>query len=360
MRHLVTTAVLGVLMMASPAHGAVSSPATVERLAKQATVAAYGQTVVWSRFDTSTATYRLVAADVAQPDAPARVLPVAPRKIAFDVDVGPGPDKEPLAVYSRCRVEPDGDYYGQKLWPNNAGGCDIYAYDFARDTERKLTNLSSPTADEYLPSIWKGTVAFARSYGTYNDRQWGDPRLWRTPWLYTHSLEGRERSRRQSQGSTRGIEHISMTGLDLYGRRLALTRRFAGPYDGGTNQMRVTTLESGSRLVAQRRSGLTQRILRSPQFHAGRVGWAEQCAADASGCGPAGWRFWRSRITVSQLTYADAPRWLASAAFILDSVWWVKAAPGYGVDNVNACQGQDPPDPNAACELQRAFVTFER
>ena len=335
-----------------PARAAVSAPQDVEALTMQSTVAAHGRLVAWSRHDPADGSFRLVVANVGSLDAPPEVLPIAPREIAFDVDLGPGPDGSTIAVYSRCRTEPAGDHYGQKLWPNNATGCDLYRYDFAARTERRLSRLSSRRADEFLPTVWRGRVAFARAYGRYRD---GD---WRDPVLYTHSLDGSEASRRESQGTTRGVRRIGFTGLDLYGRRLALTRRFVGRDDSGTSQMRVTTLGSGSRLLAQRSSGLTQRLLRSPQFHHGRVMWTEQCAGDPGGCGDGTYRFWRSRIATRDRSSVAAPRWIASAAFILDSVWWVRAATGFGYDNVNACQGSDPPDPAARCALQRAFITY--
>lgn len=346
----VLTAALG-LALATAANAAVSPLETVERLAKQATVTAFGQKVAWSRYDPAGRNYRLVVADLGQPDDPPTVLPIAARAVAFDVDLGPGPDGQTMAVYSRCAQEPDGDYYGQKLWPNNARGCDIYAFDFAAGQERKLKNLSS-IHEDFLPTLWKGGVAFARSYGSYVDGEWRDSVL------YTHSLAGSETSRRQSQGRTRRLERISLTGLDLYGQRLALTRRFLDRYDAGTTQMRVTTLGSGSRLLQQQNSGLTQRLLRSPQFHHGRVLWLEQCAADPGGCDRGNYRFWRSRITRHDVSFLDAPQWLTSSAFVLDSVWWVRAANGFGFDNDNACQDSEPPDPAARCRLQRAFVTF--
>jgi hypothetical protein len=279
--------------------------------------------VAWSRHDPATDTYRLVVADVGALHAAPQILPIAPRSVAFDVDLGPDERGRTVAVYSRCATEPDGDYYGQKLWPNNASGCDVYLYDLAAGRERKLRSISTRAGEEFLPSIWKGRIAFARSYGSYVDGQWRDPVL------YTHSVSGTERSRRQSQGGNRGIRRISLTGLDLYGRRLALTRRFIGRYEAGTSQMRVTALGSGSRLVQQRTSGLTQRLLRSPQFHRGRVLWLEQCAADLGACNRSSYRFWRSRIALDELTFSNAPRWLTSVAFILASAWWVQAAPGY-------------------------------
>jgi hypothetical protein len=230
----------------------------------------------------------------------------------------------------------------------------VYLYDFETKKERKLTSFSTKGSSEFLPAIWRGKVSFLRSYGKYREDDY------RRPILYTHSVDGNETSERQSQGGVKGLNRIAFTGVDLYGQRLAFTRHFQGTAPGGTSQMRVSTLGSGSRLLSQRFSGLTQRIQRSPQFHRGRVLWTEQCAADLGGCRSDFWRFWRSRIaTDTDVTYSDAPRALISTAFILDSVYWIRAPKGrYGSDNVNTCQSEDPPDPNSRCLLQTAFVTF--
>lgn len=350
----VVSAVIAIVLTVAvaPAAATTSTPQTVESLVSQSTVSAYGQLVAWSRYDPAAQAYRLVVADVGNLAAPPQVVPIAPRRIAFDVDLGPDAAGRTVAVYSRCTTEPDGDYYGQKLWPNNAAGCDVYEYDFAARREHKLT-ASSPVADDFLPTIWKGAVAFARAYGPYHGGQW------RNPVLYTHSTTGTEPSRRQSIGPTH--PRIGLTGLDLYGSRLAFTRTFDGPYDGGSTEVRVTTLGATSRLLEGRASGLTQRILRSPQFHAGRVRWTEQCAADTSGCTAANYRFWSSLIKSNAFTFSPAPRWVASAAFILDTVWFVAAAPGFSYDNIDACQVGDPPDPaRSHCDLRRAVVTFAR
>jgi hypothetical protein len=343
--------------LSGPAMAETSPAITVQRIERQSNISAYGRHVVWSRFDAQAREFRLVAADVANPDAEPVLLPVAGRSIAFDVDLGPGADGQTVAAYSRCAREPTLDYYGQKLWPKNASGCDIYTYDFASGKEAKLA--ASSAADEFLPSVWKGKVAFARAYGAPGR----DINMSRPPVLYTRPVSGPGRSERVSQGTTAGVKDLTLTSVDLYGRRVALVRRFAGPYDGGTNQVRLSTLGSGSRLVASASSGLTQRILRSAHVHRGRLVWTEQCAADTSGCTAANWRLWRSRIAEKDLTFSAAPRGLISSVLILDSVWWVKGAQNFGDGggyNTNGCETPFPAKEGDRCDVQRAFITFGR
>ena len=48
-------------------------------------------------------------------------------------------------------------------WPRGRG-CDLYRFDFATGRETRIATANSPGASEFLPSVWKATVAFARVY----------------------------------------------------------------------------------------------------------------------------------------------------------------------------------------------------
>lgn len=63
-------------------------------------------------------------------------------------------EKRIVAVYSRCRGS------------STTSGCDVYAYDLAAHTERKLTRISSASGSETAPSIASGIYAFARRGGS--------------------------------------------------------------------------------------------------------------------------------------------------------------------------------------------------
>lgn len=99
----------------------------------------------WSSFDTQERVHRLVTVEdgrVVATDAPSSPHP-------FRLDVGPGPDGEPVAVYPRCTDEV---------------ACDLFLYDFATRRERRL-RVSTKEASESLPSIWGSRIAFARRAG---------------------------------------------------------------------------------------------------------------------------------------------------------------------------------------------------
>lgn len=99
-------------------------------------VAAYKDVVAWSQREPQAAAGSSQAAGssayhlTALVDGAARRLPVAPRTVPFDVNMGPDSRGRPVAVYSRCAREPELAAAGDSLWapypPYTAGrGCDV-------------------------------------------------------------------------------------------------------------------------------------------------------------------------------------------------------------------------------------------
>jgi hypothetical protein len=64
-----------------------------------------------------------------------------------------GPDRRVVAVYSRCRGA------------SATKGCDIFQYDLAAGSERKLTRISTRAGSETAPSTFMASYAFARRGG---------------------------------------------------------------------------------------------------------------------------------------------------------------------------------------------------
>jgi hypothetical protein len=79
-----------------------------------------------------------------------RDLPVKPKAGLFDPDVGTTPRGNFTVVYTRCA-----GLSGQ--------GCDVWQYDGFDFKERKVPGASSATCSEFAPSVWLGSVAFART-----------------------------------------------------------------------------------------------------------------------------------------------------------------------------------------------------
>lgn len=177
-------------------------------------VASYGGTVVWSSYDRRRERYRLRARYRGR----TMRLPVRSRRVGFDADVGPDPRGRPVVVYSRCRREPERGFSYVA-----AQGCDVFRYDFARRSERRVPAASRPDRSEFLPSVWKGRVAFARA-------QRG-PRYERLTSLYLARTSRGGRARRLPGGSERapfpGTPRASrgpgLTALDLRGSRVTFS-----------------------------------------------------------------------------------------------------------------------------------------
>lgn len=213
---LVTLLVL--VLVLAPVAGASSAAATVAQLGdRSAKVSGYGDVLAWSAFDERLKRYRLV---VKVGDGEARRVKVRSRSLPFDVDVGPDRDGRPLLVYSRCRSEPPPNKRAAPKYAQ-AKGCDLYSYEVASGTERLLDGLSTDSESEYMPSIWRGDVAFARRRGRK-----GIPRL------YVRRA-GTRRSRRVGAGPSplNDYDNDGPMSLDLRGRRLAYDWRYT--LDGG-------------------------------------------------------------------------------------------------------------------------------
>jgi len=120
--------------------------ATVSNDRTATNVSAFGQGLAWSREGTD-GRVRLVLRSFGAPtDVP--ISPLTGGNV--DPDLGQDDDGSTVAVYTRCAGV-------------SGRSCDVYKYDFAQRRERKVAGASTTRCSEYAPSIWDGTVAFARS-----------------------------------------------------------------------------------------------------------------------------------------------------------------------------------------------------
>jgi hypothetical protein len=136
----VVTAVTFVLPAgASAADRVVVSDATATN------VRAHNTQLVWSRLgrDGRARLVRLV-------DGSPRDVPVHAKDGLFDPDTGTNRRGRQVIVYTRCA-----GLSGQ--------GCDVWQYDDGKRRERKVPGASSERCSEFAPSVWIGTIAFARS-----------------------------------------------------------------------------------------------------------------------------------------------------------------------------------------------------
>ena len=197
------------LALAVPAHGDASILATSPRPAK---VAGFDGTFVWSAYDRTRRRWYLTAQSGA---AAARRLPVAGRNIPFDVDVGSDASGRTVATYSRCTHDgPDRSAETHLPGWAESRGCRLYVFDLADHHERALTNLSRAPGSEFLPTMWKGTVAFARRQTSGSDRS-------DVPHLFVRAPSARH-SREISGGPRNGGFGTGPQVLDIRGPNVAM------------------------------------------------------------------------------------------------------------------------------------------
>ena len=306
-------------------------------------VASFGGRRLWSVRDRATGRWSLVT----RAGGVTATVPVAPRRVAFDADLGPGAGGNVVAVYSRCRTDPPVGSGGTLY--NRGRGCDLHLFDFATGRERRLANASSPGATEFHPTVWRGTLAFARVYDAKPD----------LPYVYTRPLQGSARSTRQPGGARRACRRNSSTGrtectngtlsrpdsLELWGRRLAISWTYLAFAEGLDSEIRLNTIGGGHRVVAhQNGGGLTQVRLGWPGFDDGRLYWVASCFGDGSGC-PGRYGLRRYRISTGLVERAPAPS--ATLAHDRDAGANVLLVDSQPVD----CLG-DPPVPGGTCVIR--------
>jgi hypothetical protein len=258
---------------------------TIATVSRPTPVSAFAGRLVWSSYDPATHGYRLMTRARGVTSA----LPVRPRGVPFDVDLGPDRHGDTVAVYSRCRHDPPrrdpaiGNALTQMPDWARGRGCDLYELHFRAGREKRISAASSPESSEFLPSIWKSRIAFAR----VRERRRGVERT--RPYLHVRSLSGAHRSRRLPGGSRSRLRFCigkpmrcklkvepGPTALDLGPRRLTFGWD-SGSEIGPTTAVYLETIGRSvitRKLLARTGSGSIQsKEYFSPAIEGGRVFW---------------------------------------------------------------------------------------
>lgn len=134
---------LAVLAGFSPATaGAATSP--IATVTSDTPIAIAATTVAWSAYDASSHRYRLM---LRTGDAAPVKAAVAPQRRPFDVSGTFTSDNREVFLYSRCAEtvpNPDGSLKREYR-------CDLYRYDVSTSRERRMSEVSSRSADEAWP-----------------------------------------------------------------------------------------------------------------------------------------------------------------------------------------------------------------
>jgi hypothetical protein len=205
----------------------------------------YGGTTVFTTYDERTRSFRLALhrdGGIVQP----RLAGTTDR--AFDADIGPGPDGRPVLVYSRCSDD-----------------CDLFMAPVDGGPERPIDAVNTP-ADEQLPSIWDGRLAFTRGRRDRGGVYVAD--------LARPSAEERQIAAALAPGPPLGVVEV-----ELRGTRLAVLS-IAGENDVGqaTIALRLADLRSGeARTLRAMNPGIGAQSFFGVSITRHHVGWYEGC-----------------------------------------------------------------------------------
>jgi len=146
------------LAILSAGSGSAHADVVIATETRPTTVSAFGGLVLWSSAVPATGQYVLRSWN----GTSIETLPIPARDAPFDADLGPDAHGRPVAVYSRCTSEM---LFATGPFPDYAAGrgCDLFRYRFDARREERLRSLSSPSQDDFTPTIWGTRVAFARS-----------------------------------------------------------------------------------------------------------------------------------------------------------------------------------------------------
>jgi hypothetical protein len=275
-----------VCLLALVGLAAAATPAAAEELiattARPTPLSAYGGRLVWSSYDAATRQYALMTNIMGATSA----VPVRPRSVPFDVDLGPDDRTlRTVAVYSRCRRDPPlrrkpaiGNVIAQMPDWARGRGCNVYKFDFATGHETRIVSTDSPHASEFLPSIWNGRIAFTR----VRERRKGLERL--RPYIYLQ--RGHARSRRMPAGPrsrqrfcTRKPRRCRLliepgpTAIELRGTRLAFAWDSGGPTSAVYMDLVGRDAASRRRLALGGSGSVQAEQMVSPAIDAGYVFW---------------------------------------------------------------------------------------
>jgi hypothetical protein len=175
---------------------------------------AYAGYVVFSQQSGADATYRLTVWHRGR----TRALPVAARSMPFDADAGSDASGRPVVVFSRCARDPPSDTLD---W-TAARGCRIYELSLLGGAPRRVGAIGAPGRSDSTPTIWFGSIAFARlAPGSTVARIY----LWR-PRRRLEALGGGSPPcvrRRPCRPGTSGPPEGYVAAMDLGARQLAFT-----------------------------------------------------------------------------------------------------------------------------------------
>jgi hypothetical protein len=253
--------ILGAVLFAQAS--AAQADVTYATVAHPTPVSFFAGRLAWSAFEPARNGYVLMT----HQGGVTSTVPVQPRGVPFDADLGPDGHGDTVAVYSRCGREPSFSPEGNAPPEWSSGrGCNVFQFNFATGRETRVASANTDGNSEFLPSIWETTIAFARVYERRPGRA-GD-----RAYLYARTLLGTPSSTRLPAGPRAVPVETGPAALDLRGRRLAFAWATRGDCPGAVTGIWLDTVGGGQqRIQSACHSSHQGRAVVSPTISGGRV-----------------------------------------------------------------------------------------
>jgi hypothetical protein len=184
-------------------------------------------------------------------------LPVAPRPQPFDVSVGTNAAGAPVAAFSRCAHTP---FVSEgQIEADEGKGCRIHVLNLAGDRESRPPIPAPHGASDTTPSMWRGSVAFARRSPAHHQIQ--QVMLWtpQHPHTLTTLLHGAVPSHCSGvpHGCAGEPQRGSVAALNRNGKVVTYLWLISGPglIGEGAWEVRLDDLASGRSSIAATGSG---------------------------------------------------------------------------------------------------------
>lgn len=259
---------------ASDSAGADSAGTVLARLSAPSPVSAYDGFLAWSDLNASTGRYTLM---LRRPSGGVERASIPGQRVPFDVDLGPGPDGSPWAVFSRCARAPRARHLGGL--PDYATGtrCRIHALPLNGGDERLLD--TRPARSAFAPTIWRHTLVFAGTLRTAGQQR-----------IYERQIGSTRPATRRRGGPSRRGEG-ALLGQDLRGATLAFTWGYSLPPGGsfpGDDRLvwdvRLDRPGQPQRLLGRITLGpeSTPRVFTNPSIARGKVTFASSAFPGSS------------------------------------------------------------------------------
>jgi len=329
---LIGVALLGTALVPATAR----ADTTIASLPGPTAIRACEGTAVLSALDPATGQYRLATE---RDGAPPQPLPgIAPAATPFDADIGPGPDGRAVIVYARC-----------------AGtACHLFRTTPSGGTETPVAGATSRDGSETAPTVWRGRLAFARTYAHGSSRVYVRP-LDAKPSVRSARLPGvPSKECNEVQPGCRPVTDGRVPELELRGGSLAESVMFSLRTVGVCGERQVRLVDVTSRraaLVEDTICGLSGQTWVGLSWAGSRLLFAETCEGDPGGCRNANALAYRYTPRTRRTERAKQPEVVLGFA-ALDASHALEVRAPNGPDGTCDNYLQDRPRP--ACSLVSA------